>query len=118
VADNILKTHPDADVRVIAVWQAIRGDGISDRTQTIFNDARVVQLSDPDLEIGTWFGDRDQTFHTGEGLAWDVFMLFGADATFATLADDLQASGRTIIADSGKLRDAFEHKPSPSPASS
>ena len=107
MANNILKKQPDADVRVIAVWQAIRGDGISDRTQTIFDDARVVQLSDPDLDIATWFGDRDNVFHVGEGLAWDVFMLFDADATFATLADHLRVSGRTIIADSGKLRDAF-----------
>jgi len=107
VADNILRKYPDADVRVIAVWQAIRGDGIGDQTHAIFDDTRVVQVSDPDLEIGTWFGDRDRQFHTGGGVAWDVFMLFGPDATFATLADHLQVSGGTIIAERAKLRDAF-----------
>ena len=64
-------------------------------------------MNDPDLEIGRWFGDRNHTFHAGSGLAWDAFMLFDADATFATGGEHLQSSGRTIITDHGKLRDAL-----------
>ena len=64
-------------------------------------------MNDPDLEIGQWFGDRNHTFHAGSGLAWDAFMLFDADATFATLGEHLQTSGRTIIAEHAKLQHAM-----------
>jgi hypothetical protein len=108
VADNILHAHPPADVRVVAVWQAIQGDGQSSGDpHAILEDPRVVQMSDPDLDIGRWFGDRDDTFHAGPGIAWDAFLLFDADATFATLTEHLQASGRTIIADHAKLAEAL-----------
>jgi hypothetical protein len=71
------------------------------------DDPRVTHLSDPDLDIGVWFGDRNHTFHAGAGTAWHAFMVFDADATFATLGEHLQTSGTTIIADRGKLADAF-----------
>ena len=93
---------------MLAVWQAIEGDGLGgSHPERILADPRVTQLQDPDLEIGRWFGDRDHTFHAGAGLAWDAFMLFDADATFVMSGEHLQASGRTIIADHGKLRDAL-----------
>jgi len=108
VADHILDTDPDADVRVVAVWLAIPGDGQSGGDpHAVLDDPRVTQLSDPDVDIGRWFGDRDHTFHAGSGVAWDAFLLFDADATFATLADHLATSGRTIIADHAKLAAAF-----------
>jgi hypothetical protein len=64
-------------------------------------------LYDTDVEIGRWFGDRDGIFHAGAGLAWDAFMLFDPEATFATAGDHLETSGGTIIGDHGKLADAF-----------
>jgi hypothetical protein len=112
VADHILRPQPDADVRVLAVWQAIEGDGLtSGDPRRILADPRVTELSDPDLEIGRWFGDRNSTFHVGSGLAWDAFLLFDADAAFATAGDHLETSGRTIIDDHGKLQDAFAAAP-------
>ena len=92
----------------MAVWQAIEGDGLGGSDpERILADARVTQMHDPDLEIGRWFGDRNHTFHAGAGLAWDAFMLFDTDATFATIGEHLQTSGRTIIGDHGKLQDAL-----------
>lgn len=92
------------------MWQAIEGDGAGrGDPHAILDDPRVVQLSDPEIEIGLWFGQRDRDFHAGPGLAWDAFMLFDREATFATLSDHLETSGRTIIADHSKLRDAFAH---------
>jgi hypothetical protein len=108
VADHILKDQPDADVRVVAVWLAIRGDGQGrGDPHAILDDPRVTHLSDPDVDIGRWFGDRNRSLHAGSGVAWDAFMLFDADATFATLPDHLLTSGRTIIADHAKLAAAF-----------
>ena len=51
--------------------------------------------------------DRHDTFRTGALLAWDAFMLFDADATFATAAEHLETSRRTIIGDHAKLEDAL-----------
>jgi hypothetical protein len=93
---------------VLAVWVAVTGDGRGGGDpQRILADPRVTQLHDPDLKISRWFGHRDHSFHAGRGLAWDAFMLFDADATFATSSSHLETSGRTIIADHQKLRDAL-----------
>jgi len=108
VADNILHARPAVDLRVLAVWQAIDGDGQGGRhPEQLLSDPRVVPLHDPDLAIGRWFGDRSSTFHAGAGVAWDAFLLFDADATFATAASHLEASGSTIIADHAKLQNAL-----------
>ena len=93
---------------MLAVWQAIEGDGQGGgNPERILADPRVTQLHDPDLDIGRWFGSRSHTFHAGGPLAWDAFMLFDADATFASGGEHLQTSGRTIIADHAKLQDAL-----------
>jgi hypothetical protein len=108
VAHDILEAHPATDVRVLAVWVGVRGDGKgSGDPHSILGDRRVTHLSDPDADIGFWFGARDRDFHAGPGLAWDAFMLFDSAATFATLSDHLEVSGRTIIADRVKLQKAF-----------
>jgi hypothetical protein len=92
----------------VAVWLAIEGDGQgSGDPHAILDDPRVDHVTDPDVDIGRWFGDRNRTFHAGAGVAWDAFMLFDADATFATLGEHLQTSGRTIIADHAELAAAF-----------
>jgi hypothetical protein len=108
VADHILKAQPDPDVRVVAVWLAVRGDGQGrGDPHAVLADPRVTQLSDPNLVIGHWFGERDHTFHAGAGVAWDAFMVFDPGATFATLTDHLVSSGHTIIDDHAKLSTAF-----------
>ncbi len=90
------------------MWEAVEGDGQgSGDPASILADSRVAQLNDADVEIGEWFGGRNDTFHAGAGVAWDAFMLFDADATFATISEHLQTSGRTIIDDHAKLRDAL-----------
>jgi hypothetical protein len=59
------------------------------------------------LDIGLWLGKRDGEFHAGADVAWAAFILFDADATFATLAEPVETGGHTIIADRDRLRSAF-----------
>ena len=72
----------------------------------VLQDGRVTHLFD-EVVIGQWFGARNRTLHAGSGLAWDAFMLFDHEATFATLADHLEAHGRTIIAKRSRLETAL-----------
>jgi hypothetical protein len=67
---------------------AIDGDGHGGGDpHAILDDPHVTHLTDQDIDVGRWFGDRNRTFHAGAGVSWDAFMLFDADVTFATLHD-------------------------------
>jgi hypothetical protein len=106
VDQSVLKANQRLDLRVFAVWeQVLNGDGQAEPPNVLI-DARVTHIFD-EVAIGQWFGARDSTLHAGGGLAWDAFMLFDDEATFATLADHLEAHGRTIIADSNRLKTAL-----------
>ena len=91
---------------MFAVWvQVLSGDDDAAPPNTL-DDPRVTHVFD-EVAIGQWFGARNSSLHAGGGFAWDAFMLFDDNATFATLADHLQAHGRTIIAESGRLKSAL-----------
>ena len=98
--------QPDLDLRVFAIWEQVLSGDKEAEPPGVLNDNRVTHIFD-EIAIGQWFGARNSSLHAGGGLAWDAFMLFDKDATFATLADHLEAHGRTIIADSGSLKEAL-----------
>ena len=101
-----MKANPTLDLKVFAVWQQVLSGDYTAAPPKELSDPRVTHVFD-EVAIGLWFGARDSTLHGGSGLAWDVFLLFDADATFATLAEHLVAHGRTVIDNSDRLKDAL-----------
>jgi hypothetical protein len=94
-------------VDVLAVWvSALGGDRVGERPSGILEDERVTHLWDDDGDIALFLGENPD-LGVGEGFVYDVFLLFGPEAEFATLADHLETSGRTIIDASGNLEAAF-----------
>ena len=56
-------------------------------------DARVTHFWDGDLEVGQWFAKQVDGY---EGVAWDVYYLYGPDAKWETIPSPLTGSGVTI----------------------
>jgi hypothetical protein len=56
-------------------------------------DTRVVHYWDGNLQIGQWFAKNVDGY---DGVAWDVYYLYGPDATWQTVPTPLVGSGVTI----------------------
>lgn len=57
-------------------------------------DPRATQFWDEDGVVGQWFAQQVEGY---EGTAWDVYYLYGPEATWETLPAPLISTGRTIF---------------------
>ncbi len=91
---QLLDQYPSAQLRVYTVWlPMLWSDSREMWDGTIMPDARVVQYWDGELKMGQWFARGLDGY---QGIAWDVYYLFGPDATWENLPAPLLGSGRTI----------------------
>lgn len=101
---NILEKYPSSEVRVYVVWfNMLPADsrGLVDRK--VLNDHRVANYYDPSRLVGPWFAE-----HTGgDGIVWDAYFLYGADASWTDEPRPLVSSGGTVIGSSDDLAVAF-----------
>ena len=94
--------YPSAQLRVYAVWlPMLGGDRREAWNGTNMPDPRVVHFWDGDLELGQWFA-REVDGH--DGVAWDVYYLYGPKAVWETIPEPLLGSGRTIYAERQTLK--------------
>jgi hypothetical protein len=102
VQTQILVQYPSAQLRVYAVWLPMLG---SDRREawngTNMPDARVMHFWDGDLELGQWFA---KAVDGHDGVAWDIYYLYGPEAVWETVPAPLLGSGRTIYAERQTLK--------------
>jgi hypothetical protein len=89
VQREILESEPTAELHVYAVWVPFSGGTgeAADVSRRVLPDPRVTHI---------WDGD-----------AWDVYYLFGPDATWTGVPAPIVSSGRTIIGQSATLQDAI-----------
>ena len=64
-------------------------------------DPRVMHLWDGETEIGQWFAEQVEGYR---GISWDVYYLYGPDATWEDVPSPLIGSGGTIYAERETLR--------------
>ena len=104
-----METHPDAELKVYAVWfDVLAGDDRSKWDSSLLNDARVTELWDADGELGSWFPQQDDYSDVVHGpLAWDIFFLYGGEATWEEVPQPLVESGTTIISARNKLKEGI-----------
>ena len=94
---QILAQYPSAGLRVYAVWlPMLGGDRREAWNGTTMPDARVMHFWDADLELGQWFAKEVDGY---DGVAWDIYYLYGPDATWETIPEPLLGSGRTVYAE-------------------
>ena len=63
-------------------------------------DARVTHFWDGDTQVGQWFAKEVDGY---EGVAWDVYYLYGPDATWETVPSPLVGLGGTIYGERDEL---------------
>ena len=102
---NILQKYPSSDVRVYVVWfDMLPGDGRQLVDRRVLNDRRVTNFYDRNRVAGSWFGEH---IEGGAGIVWDVYYLYGADATWTAAPGPLLSSGGSVIGSSSGLAQAF-----------
>jgi hypothetical protein len=101
--ENILRTHPDADLRVFVGWiPALYGDA-DPKVADLLVDARAKHYWDGRRAVGRAVA---RMLHLGPGsFAWDIYLVYGPDAKWG---DTPEATGSPVISASGGLQQALE----------
>jgi hypothetical protein len=77
---KVLKGVADDRVRVYVIWDPIFGGNFDSEAKNLANsfpDKRISYFKDPDSLAGTLW---EQVLKTEREIAWDVYLLYGADA--------------------------------------
>ena len=69
------------------------GDAREDWNGTTMPDSRAMHFWDGDFQVGRWFAGEIDGY---EGIAWDVYYLYGPDAAWEDSPAPLAGSGGTI----------------------
>ena len=99
---QLLEEYPSKQVRVYAVWlPMLAGDAREEWNGITMPDARVMHFWDGDLQIGRWFAKQVEGY---DGVAWDIYYLFGPNAVWETIPTPLVGSGSTIYGERQALQ--------------
>jgi hypothetical protein len=108
VRQNILASHPSADLRVYTVWlPMLVTDARSEWRRSALPDERVRHFWDGERVVGRWLADEDLGGLGSAGVVWDAFFVFGPDATWDDVPRPLLASGAPVIDDTASLEAAL-----------
>jgi hypothetical protein len=100
VQENVLERHPDAELRVYAVWLPMLPTDERFQVADLMVDDRVTHYWDGGRTVGKHFADDG-----GYGVvAWDVFYLYGPDADWG---DKPEATGAPVVTESSTLQEAL-----------
>ena len=95
--DDVLAKFGDRDLRVYAVWlPMLRTDARSEWPRNEIVDPRATHLWDAGKAVGSALAARDD-LKTWRPVAWDIWAMFPAGATWSADAPKPMASGKTII---------------------
>jgi hypothetical protein len=102
VQSEILSTHPNAKLKVYAIWaNKLFGDGRDRWDAAGLTDQRVTHLWDgPDVS-GGWLAGNVSGY---TGSNWDTYLLFGPDATWDAHPRPLLASGGPVDVEIDNLK--------------
>ena len=103
---GILEAESSATLNVYAVWVPFSGgtNEAADVSRGVLPDSRVMQFWDGDAVTSAWFA---KNVDHSPVPSWDVYYLFGPDATWTDVPGPIVSSGGTIIGQSSALKDAI-----------
>ena len=103
---EILERYSSDSLRVYAVWLPMMWSDSREKWDgATMPDPRVRHYWDGDLIAGKWFADEVETWRA---IAWDVYYLYGPDATWDTIPQPLLGVGGDIINARENLRAEIE----------
>ena len=92
---EILEAHPQARLRVYAIWVNKQvGDARSRWDAAGLIDPRVVHLWDAKDVSGAWLAGNVQGYQSSD---WDTYLLFGPEATCQSHPTPLRSSGTPVF---------------------
>ena len=99
---QLLAQNPAAKLRVYAVWlPMLGGDAREDWDGNTMLDKRVTHYWDGEAVIGKWFAKEVDGY---DGIAWDIYYLYGPNASWESVPPPLIGSGRTIYGERETLK--------------
>jgi hypothetical protein len=105
VQSEILKAHPQARLRVYAIWtDKLFGDARNRWDAAGLTDPRVVHLWDAADVSGDWLVDHVRGYQGGD---WDSYLLYGPGATWTSQPAPLRSSGGPVDDQIDALTQAF-----------
>jgi hypothetical protein len=105
VQSEILKAHPQARLRVYAIWtDKLFGDARNRWDAAGLTDPRVVHLWDAADVSGDWLVDHVSSYQGGD---WDSYLLYGPGATWTSQPAPLRSSGGPVDDQIDALTQAF-----------
>jgi len=106
VQKQLLAEYSSSQLNVYAVWlPMLWRDARREWNGNTMPDPRVTHFWDGEAEVGQWFAKKVDGY---PGIAWDVYYLYGPEATWETIPQPLLDSGRTIYAERERLRQQIE----------
>jgi hypothetical protein len=101
VQTQLLAKLPSDQLRVYAVWlPMLGGDAREEWDGTTMPDPRVIHFWDGETRVGQWFANEVEGYR---GVSWDVYYLYGPDATWNTIPSPLVGLGGTIYSEREQL---------------
>ena len=102
---EILQKHASERLRLLVVWfDMLAGDGRQMTDRRLFSDPRAANFWDAGRVVGRWFASNVDGY---EGIAWDQYYLYGADAQWADKPSPLLSEGGPLIGSRGDLEAAL-----------
>jgi hypothetical protein len=94
VQNQLLAQHSSEKLRVYTVWlPMLWGDAREEWDGNTMPDVRVTHFWDGEAEVGRWFAKEVNGY---DGIAWDIYYLYGPEAVWGTIPAPLLGSGQTI----------------------
>jgi hypothetical protein len=102
VQDQVVAKYPSAQLRVYVVWlPMLASDARETWDGNTLPDTRVAHFWDGEAQVGKWFAEQVDGYR---GVAWDVYYLYGPEATWETVPPSLIDSGGTVYSERERLR--------------
>lgn len=103
--EEILEAFPQDELSVFAIWlPMLPGDRRSAWDPDLMPDPRVQHYWDENRVVGRFFADKGPSFG---GVAWDIYFLYGSNASWTDLPEPLISSGFTLIGSKDRLLNAI-----------
>lgn len=98
VQQNILAAHPNAPLKVYAVWfDMFDGDERALVDPRLLADLRVTQFWDERKQAGRWYAKTLTRRDDPEGVEWDAFFVYAPGGSWEHAGTRPVHWGRTIV---------------------
>lgn len=108
VQGRLLEEHPDAALKVYAVWfNMLPADSRERWPDSLLTDPRVTHYWDEGKLAGRFFGEHVTAREPGH-VEWDAYLLYGSEAEWKEQPEPQVSWGRTIVQSRERLQADLE----------